>query len=414
MPRRYDYKFPDVTEDNKIALIPFEIEAMSILLGLLEPLAWSSRYATQEDYERGLAWLECFRRRVVMACRDFNILGQLEQMLLSGHTCCAAQANPFAPVSPVSPDTEGPPQQEDPPGSYESWEEYFGVKCDTATSAVRAAISGFTKLSEWVDDINGIVVVPLLAEALEALLLSASVIATIAAALIGALAQAIVENLAERLEELEAELVCAVFNADDVAQAKANWFAVLDTHVEDPIEKIILQNLFPTTIFNSLFSGDPIWHGLPLVQGDCTNCYEIDPSFVVYTRHTFPYDMWILGEGVFEEKGVFNGFRLRKSGLTLEPVDAIFAYETTETGHFGMRVQARSFFGYVPATVEFRRVSDGQLLETLGSLPLTNEWVWHEFETSVAKPPGAYFVRFAPNIGTDNNGWVRSLEIYTM
>lgn len=218
---------------------------------------------------------------------------------VSGGASCATGAQCAGPTEPPpSPEEPGLPGEQvgDPPDGFDTWAEYETYKCAVATHIV----DGLATDLQWIEnaDIVTLTATVLLAAlftpvpfddvvALAAFILTLFVQGVFVAAI--AFARDAVDNSFD-------ELVCALYQSSDAADAKLKWGIEVDEAIDAEtaafyagILKSFLRAFIGYAAINSLFEEDiPLRNTIP--NGDCSGCTGCPQS-------------WIYGSGDIDNGG---------------------------------------------------------------------------------------------------------------
>lgn len=230
---------------------------------------------------------------VIMACNDTGLADALNSIALaisglSAGDCgcasttvnCGAGGAGGAPVAPTT--IEGPVADgSDPPAGFETLQDYRDYKCAIATHIVSTYVDDLQRLSqiasnvEWVASKLAVVAAGLLLTPIpgdELFAISAAIAVAIASD-VWSDSLTLLQNSAS---EIQADLVCALYEAGDVGAAVSNFQSVLTEEINAsgtlPYTYIAASTISPFTAadnLNRLFAKDT---SLSLPVGDCSGC----------------------------------------------------------------------------------------------------------------------------------------------
>lgn len=242
----------------------------------------------------------------LVSCRDTSLADSIRYLadrLAANNGCCSDGPGPGITgggTGGSAGTTEGPSSVDDgdvqqpPPAGWASWEEYFANKCGAANYIV----------DQWRDDLERAqtanfyagatltVVIRLLALALltpipgdEIVLMAATVIAAVGAGLLNG----VLEALEAVFTSFRDDLVCSLYEADNVASAASAAYAIFETNVDSEVPLVetwalsLTRHWLNPDNLNRLFEANP---DVEYPTGDCSGCedpmgclYELRVSF---------------------------------------------------------------------------------------------------------------------------------------
>lgn len=290
--------------DTACELVALSERDVSILLSSLRVAKWGTRWlagdlllrdiSRGDDLETALTYVETLERKLLMTGCLEGLIDTLSAInttlagLSSGVGCGCGSGGAGSSDVPASSVAPGPPGERsgDPPEGFDTWSEYETYKCKVATWIVEAIQSDL----DWFEVGN---IVALTAAGLAVGLVTPVPGDELLLLLGFLLALAAQEVLGEAIDEMQAAMVadyddyvCALYNAGDVATAKANWEAVVDTSIDGQTEafyaficKAILNGFATNTLLNKLVEDDTALD-LHETEGDCSSCGACEPTFV--------------------------------------------------------------------------------------------------------------------------------------